>query len=70
MMLAETRPNRTPNQMSELCGVEQNVGEPFRLVDHHVVTGIVLHEGLPSVVGFAFSKSPVQSSLRIYWSPN
>jgi hypothetical protein len=54
----------------DLCSPEQNVSQPFRLIDHHVVTGIGLDDGLPAAVRPAFGKSPVESSLRILRYPH
>ena len=49
----------------DLRHFQQQIREPRRLIDHHVMAGIVVDEGLPTA-GFAIGQRLVEGSLRIF----
>src|ERR1700685_848746 len=50
--------------------LQQHIRQPLRLIDHHVVAGIVVDEGLPGRVGLALRQRLVESRLRIFRRAN
>src|SRR5262245_5219235 len=45
--------------------LQQHLGQPLRLVDHHVVAARLVDEGLPRLVGLALRQRLVERGLRI-----
>jgi hypothetical protein len=50
----------------DLRHFQQQVREPRRLIDHHVMARIVVDENLPTAAGFAIGQCLVERGLRIF----